>query len=109
MATAASALTQITRVESVAREAVKTLTKQKEALDEQRGEAEEAQRIATAERETRCRNRTRIRMRISAVSNARQLAEQASKAETTADRSRQRAGEAQAEVLPRTATAEGSK
>lgn len=97
--TAASALTQITRAESVAREAVKTLAKQKEDLDEQRGKAEAKQRTATAERNA-LQERDAYRDAISAVANARLLAEQASKAEKAAGRSRQRAGEAQAKVLP---------
>ena len=96
---AASALTQITRDENSARETVTTLTREKEDLDKQHAEEEEAQRLATAERET-LREQDAYKDAVSAVANARQLAEQASQAETTAKRSEQRAGKAQADVLP---------
>jgi hypothetical protein len=97
--TAASALTQITRAENAAREAVKTLTKQREDLDGQQGQAEATQRTATAERNA-LQGQDAYRDAISAVANARLLAEQASKAEKAAGRSRQRADEAQAKVFP---------
>lgn len=99
VASAASALTRITREESAAREAVTTLTKQKETLDKQHAEEEEAQRLATAERET-LQEQDAYKDAVSAVANARQLAEQATQAETTANRSEQRARKAQADVLP---------
>ena len=99
VASAASTLTRITREESAARETVTTLTKQKQTLDKQHEEEEEAQRLATAERET-LQEQDAYKDAISAVANARQLAEQASQAETTANRSQQRARKAQADVLP---------
>jgi hypothetical protein len=99
MASAASTLTRITREENVARETVTTLTKQKQTLDKQHEEEEEAQQLATAERET-LQEQDSYKDAISAVANARQLAEQASQAEATADRSQQRARKAQADVLP---------
>jgi uncharacterized protein (TIGR02680 family) len=99
VASAASTLTRITREESAARETVTTLTKQKQTLDKQHEEEEEAERLATAERET-LQEQDAYKDAISAVANARQLAEQASRAETTANRSQQRARKAQADVLP---------
>lgn len=99
VASAASTLTRITREENSARETVKTLTTQKETLDNQHAKEDEAQRLATAERET-LREQDAYKDAISAVTNARQLAEQASHAETTAKRSEQRARKAQADVLP---------
>jgi uncharacterized protein (TIGR02680 family) len=99
VASAASTLTRITREESAARETVTTLTKQKQTLDKQHEEEEEAQRLATAERET-LQEQDAYKDAISAVANARQLAEQASQAETTANRSRQRASKAQAAIFP---------
>lgn len=97
--TATSALTQITRAESTAREAVKTLTIHKEDLDGQRGRADATQRTAIAERNA-LQEQDAYRDAISAVANARLLADQAGKAEKVAGRSRQRAGEAQAKVFP---------
>jgi DNA repair exonuclease SbcCD ATPase subunit len=96
---ATSALTQITRDANSARETVKALTKQKKDLGKQRAEEEEAQRLATAERET-LQEQDAYKDAVSAVTNARQLAEQASQAETTAKRSEQRANKAQADILP---------
>jgi len=97
--TATSALTQITRAESAAREAVRTLTKQKGDLDNQHADEEVAQRLAAAERET-LQEQDAYKDAVSAVANARQLAEQATQAEATATRSEQRASKAQAAVLP---------
>jgi hypothetical protein len=99
VASAASTLTRITRDENAARQAVTTFTDQKQTLDERHAAEEEAQRLATAERET-LQEQDAYKDAISAVANARQLAEQASRAETTADRSQQRASKAQADVLP---------
>ena len=99
VASAASTLTRITREESAARETVTILTKQKQTLDRQHEEEEEAQRLATAERET-LQEQDAYKDAISAVANARQLADHASQAETTANRSQQRARKAQADVLP---------
>ena len=96
---AASALTQITREEKTAQEAVTTLAKQKEKLDKQSADEEEAQRTASAERDV-LQNRKAYQDAISAVANAKQLAEQATQAEQTAERSERRAGEAQKAVLP---------
>jgi uncharacterized protein (TIGR02680 family) len=96
---AASALTRITREESAARETVKTLTRQKDDLDKQHAEEEEAQQLATAEREA-LQEQDAYKDAVSAVANARQLADRASQAETTAKRSEQRASKAQADVLP---------
>jgi uncharacterized protein (TIGR02680 family) len=107
VASAASALTRITREESAARETVTTLTKQKETLDNQHTEEEEAQRLATAERET-LQEQDAYKDAVSAVANARQLAEQASQAEKTAERSRQRASQAQAAILPAQQRLEGA-
>ncbi|HXS64120.1 MAG TPA: SbcC/MukB-like Walker B domain-containing protein [Streptosporangiaceae bacterium] len=97
--TAATALTQITRAESAAREAVKTLTKQQGDLNDQRGQAETTQRTASAERNA-LQEQDAYRDAISALANARLLAEQASEAEKAAGRSQQRAREAQAKVFP---------
>ena len=97
--TAASALTQITRSENAARDAVRTLTKQQEDLNEQQRKAEAIRRTADVERNA-VQERDAYRDAISAVANARLLAEQASKAERAAERSRQRAGDAQAKVFP---------
>jgi uncharacterized protein (TIGR02680 family) len=99
VASAASALTQITRAESAAREAVTTLAKQQETLDEQHAKEEEAQRLAAAERET-LQGQDAYKDAVSALASARQLADQAVQAETTANRSEQRALKAQADVLP---------
>jgi uncharacterized protein (TIGR02680 family) len=99
VASAASALTQITRAETAARETVGTLTEQKQTLDKQHEEEEEAQRLATAERET-LQEQDAYKDAISAVANARQLAEQATQAEKTAERTQQRARKAQADILP---------
>lgn len=99
VASAASTLTRITRDENAARDTVKTLTGQKEALDKQHAEEDEAQRLATAERDT-LREQDAYKDAVSAVANARQLAEQACQAEATAKRSEQRSAEAQAKVLP---------
>lgn len=96
---AASTLTRITREESAARETVTTLTKQKQTLDKHHAEEEEAQRLAAAERET-LQEQDAYKDAMSAVANARQLAEQASHAEATANRSQQRASKAQADILP---------
>jgi len=99
VASAASTLTRITREESAAREAVSTLSEQKQTLDKQHEEEEEAQRLATAERET-LQEQDAYKDAVSAVANARQLAEQASQAEATANRSQQRARKAEADILP---------
>lgn len=99
MASAARILTRITREESAARETVTILTKQKQTLDKQHAEEEETQRLATAERETLL-EQDAYKDAMSAVANARQLADQASRAEATANRSQQRASKAQADILP---------
>jgi uncharacterized protein (TIGR02680 family) len=96
---ATSTLTQITREEKTAQEAVTTLAKRKEKLDKQSADEEEAQRTASAERDV-LQDRKAYQDAISAVANAKQLAEQAAQAEQTAERSERRAGEAQKAVLP---------
>ena len=99
MTAAASALTRITREENAARETVKTLTKQKDDLDKQQAGEEEAQQLATAEREA-LQEQDAYKDAVSAVTNARQLADRAIQAETTAKRSEQRASKAQADAVP---------
>ncbi len=75
------------------------LTAQKTTLDERRGQEDEARRTAVAEREA-LQEKDAYKNAVTAMVNARQLAEQATRAETTADRSEQRAGQAQAAVFP---------
>jgi uncharacterized protein (TIGR02680 family) len=99
VAAVTSRLTQITREEKTASDAVHQLNGEVTALAERIGEQETASQLATARREA-LRDSQAYQDAVSASLNAQQLAERADDAEATAARSRRRAGEAQEAIEP---------
>jgi hypothetical protein len=99
VAAATSALTQITREEKNASETVERITSEVTALDERRATEDEARLTAIARREA-LEEKEAYQDALAALANARQLEEQAIRAEEIADRSDQRARTARDAIDP---------
>jgi hypothetical protein len=99
VAAATSTLTQITREEKSASETVERITAEVGALDERRTTEDEARLTAIAKREA-LEEKEAYQDALAALANARQLEEQATRAEEIADRSDQRARTALEAVDP---------
>jgi Putative exonuclease SbcCD, C subunit len=99
VAAVTSRLTQITREEKNASDAVRELEGEVAALQQRIGHQEKASQVAAAQREA-LRDSQSYQDAVSASLNAQQLAERADAAETTARRSRRRAAEAQEAIGP---------
>ena len=99
VAAATSALTQITREEKSASETVERITAEVAALDERQTTEGKARLTAFAQREA-LRESAAYQDALSAMANAQQLAEQATSAEKTANRSEQRAQKARDAIGP---------
>ena len=96
---ATSTLTQITRAEKEASDAVDQLTGEMTALERDIAAADTERKTAEARREA-LRKTAGYNNAVSAAANADQMARRATDAETTAARSANRAGEAQSAVVP---------
>jgi uncharacterized protein (TIGR02680 family) len=99
VAAVTSKLTQITREEKSASDAVRALEGEVRVLDERIEAEEKAGRLAADQREA-LRDSRAYQDAVSASMNAQQLAERADAAEKTAVRSRRRADEAQRAIGP---------
>ncbi len=99
VAAVTSKLTQITREEKSASDAVRALEGEVRVLDERIEAEEKAGHLAAAQREA-LRDSQAYQDAVSASMNAQQLAERADAAEKTAVRSRRRADEAQRAIGP---------
>lgn len=99
VAAVTSRLTQITREEKNASDAVRELEGEVATLQQRIGDEEKASQVATAQREA-LRDSQSYQDAVSASLNAQQLTERADAAETTARRSRRRADEAQQGIEP---------
>ncbi len=99
VAAVTSRLTQITREEKSASDAVRELDDMVTALEGRIEAEEKASQVAAAQREA-LRESQAYQDAVSASLNAQQLAERAEAAEKTATRSRQRAGEARLAIEP---------
>jgi hypothetical protein len=99
VAAAASALTQITREEKSASDAVQHITAEVTALDKRRAAEDEA-RLTTLAKHDALKETAAYQDALSATANAQQLAEQATRAEEIADRSDRRAWQARDAVSP---------
>ena len=99
VAAATSTLTQITRAEKEASDAVERLTAEVAALEQHIAATETERKTAEVRRET-LQNSARYTNAVSAAANAEQLAHRAADAETTAGRSATRAMQAHGAVGP---------
>jgi uncharacterized protein (TIGR02680 family) len=99
VAAATSALTQITREERTAKDAVDHLTADQAKLDGQRTAEQDARLAAETKRDT-LKEQQSYQDAIAMIASAQQLAEQATQAEATARRSRERAKTAQGAIAP---------